>query len=203
MSKRKYLVIGIIVLIVLLGIGCVENTSPKSTPKSTIERKEMIADSADPVVTKTVEKLEKSTPIPNKILVQYNTQRVDKLTKSVSYDGQPEYQYPSTGMTYLVINLKITNKGYPLVKINKYLWILKVSTKDNPNTYTETDQIFISYGKEDGIECKGTELENGGWTICKVPFEVPENYDRYKIYGGLGLNNINIEWVLNQTQTLN
>lgn len=126
-----------------------------------------------------------STPV-NKILVEHYAKRIDKLTKYGS-----EYQYPRLGMTFLVINLKITNQGYPMVKVNQFQWSLKVSTKDNPSSYIQTDSMFSS--KDDGIECRDTELENGGWAICKIPFEVPENYDQYKIYWS-GYNNANVEW---------
>lgn len=115
----------------------------------------------------------------NNIVIEYYANSVDKLTKYISSNG-PEYEYPKRGNTFLVINLKIINNDYKSIKIDVYQWNLKVSTKDNPNAYVEVDKIF--QGKDDGIECKETVLENGGWAVCKIPFEVPINYENYKIY---------------------
>ena len=132
-----------------------------------------------------------SVPTPaNKILIEHYAKSVDKLTKYVLSNG-PEYQYPNPGMTFLVINLKVTNYGYSSVKINSYQWNLKISTKNNPNSYVEADKLY--YGEKDGIECKETILEDGGWTLCKIPFEVPKNYDEYKIFWS-DYSNKNIEW---------
>lgn len=137
-----------------------------------------------------------NTPVSksgNKILIEHYEKNVDKLTKYVLSDG-PEYQYPNPGMTFLVINLKITDQGYPSVKINSYQWNLKISTKDNPNSYTEANKVY--YGEKDGIECKETILENGGWALCKIPFEVPKNYGEYKVFWN-DYSNKNIEWKYN------
>lgn len=183
-NNKIYLAIGLIVII--FSSGCVENTSPKTSTDVKIEKS--VAPAMPPLV-------EKTGPIPiptstNKVVIEHYSTQVDKLTKYVLSTG-PEYQYPSPGMTYMIINLKITNQGYPMIKVNQFGWNLKVSTKDNPNTYTAVSSVF--YGKEDGIECKDTELENGGWTVCKIPFEVPTNHDQYKLTWN-AFNNANIEW---------
>lgn len=188
MKNRKYLVIGLVILIVF-SAGCVENTSPKSKVD---EKKEMIAEEPIETTAQDIEKTE-STPIPtptNKVLVEHYEKSVDKLTEYILSDG-PKYQYPSPSMTFLVINLKITNKGYSMININKFQWNLKVSTKDNPNAYVEAEKMFS--GEADGIVCKDTQLENGGWASCKIPFEAPKNYDQYKLFWN-DFNNVNIEW---------
>jgi hypothetical protein len=184
MNNRIYLTIGLIVLVFIA--GCVENTSPKSSTDVKIETTAI--QTQNPVVARATH-----TPVPtsaNKVVIEHYPTQMDKLTKYVLSNG-PEYQYPSPGMTYMVVNLKITNQGYPMIKVNQFQWSLKVSTKDNPNAYTAASSVF--YGKEDGIECKDTELENGGWTTCKIPFEVPTNHDQYKLYWN-GFNDANIEW---------
>lgn len=184
MNNRIYLVIGLMVLVFIA--GCVEDTSPKSSADVKIET--TAVQTQNPVVAR-----DTPTPMPtsvNKVVIEHYPTQMDKLTKYILSNG-PEYQYPSPGMTYMIINLKISNQGYQLIKINQFQWNLKVSTKDNPNTYTAVSSIFS--GKDDGIECKETDLENGGWTICKIPFEVPTNHDKYKLTWN-GFNNVNIEW---------
>ena len=197
MTDRKYLVIGLVVIITL-GLGCVDNTSPKSSTDQ--EKSSAIAVQITDIPVQTTEipvqtttRIIENTPLPtpeNKVLIEHYEKSVDKLTEYILSDG-PEYKYPNPGMTFLIINLKITNQGYPSIKINKYSWYLKVSTKGNPGAYTETDKIFS--GEKDGIECKETELENGGWMLCKIAFEVPKDYDKYKITWS-GSNNKHIDW---------
>lgn len=114
----------------------------------------------------------------NTLIVQHNTEIKEKLTKYILSTG-PEFEYPKSGMKFLIVNLKITNKGYALININEFQWDLKVSTKDNPNSFISVDKVF--QGEPDGIICKDAALYNNGWTTCKLAFEVPTNYDRYQI----------------------
>lgn len=182
MKDRKYIVIGVIIVIIL-GMGCIENVSPTTKVENPQEKQVILS-------TPTLTPTPAHTPA-SKVIIEHSMTSVSKLTTFISSEG-PVYEYSSPGMTFLVIHLKILNQGYQMIPVNQYIWSLKVSTKDNPNAYTEAKKMF--YGEADGIVCKNTELENGGWTTCKIPFEAPINYDRYKIYYIAG-NNANIEWV--------
>lgn len=167
---------------VVLSAGCVESSTKTGTP---------VAEVKAPIIPPVQTPAPTPTAPQAKIIIESSETTTNKLTKYILSDG-PEYQYPSPGMTYLIINLKITNQGYQMITINKFLWDLKVSTTDNPNAYIEAKREF--QGEPDGIVCPDTVLENGGWVNCKIVYEVPSNSAGMKLSIRDG-SNANVEWV--------
>lgn len=136
-----------------------------------------------------------STPTEN-LLIEYNIQTVDKFV----YIGN-DYTYPKSGNTFVVVTVKVTNNGQKAIKTNWLDWDMSVSTTDNPNAYIKVGIVISAISSQDsGIIYPDAELETGGYIIGQVPFEVPANFDGYKITYNRN-RDINIEWKKDPTLT--
>ena len=116
------------------------------------------------------------TPTPTSFVgsidIEYSTQKLDKIPSLDSYI------YPPANMEFLVFDLKVTNKGNKMITVNQFSWSLKANTNDNPNAFLTMDQNFYPI---DSIPCVSAELNKDGFTSCKVKYEVPINYNQFKI----------------------
>lgn len=176
MNNRKYLVIGLLIILVF-SIGCVsENTSPKS---GTPVKSPITTTTINPVKTTIVPT---QTPEPTEYVnIKYNAQTVDKFREKWS-TTEEKYQYPKTGNVFLVITVNVSNIGYPLIKTSWLDWGISISTKDNPNTYVTIEKSISNLGNVDIKYPEEAMLENGGYIKGQIPFEVPANWDNYKIF---------------------
>lgn len=181
MRYRRYLVIGLIILIIL-SIGCVENTSPKSgTEKEKIPV-------TNPVTTTTINPV-KTVVVPTQtsepteyLVIKYNVQTVDKFREKWS-TTEEKYAYPKKpGNVFLVITVNVSNNGYQLITTSWLDWGLSISTKDNPNTYVTVEKATDHLSNVDIKYPEEAMLENGGYVKGQIPFEVPENWDKYKVF---------------------
>ncbi len=195
MKNREYIVIGL-VIILTLSMGCVENTTQSKPIKESVP-KEPINDRA-PVYT--IAPTVTSAPVKN-TLVQYNVETADRFVYiDYGHDEKIDYTYPKEGNKFVVVTLKITNNGSKTIKTTWTDWDMSVSTTDNPNTYIKVDKVTAAINnKHAGIMYPEAELDTGGFVIGQVPFEVPKNFNDYKIkYTGYN-KDVNIEWQKDST----
>lgn len=192
MNNRKYLVIGLLIILVF-SIGCVgENTSPKSgiNEEKTPVKSPITTTTINPVKTTIVPT---QTPEPTEYLVvRYSAQTVEKFRDKI-WTTEERYIYPKQGNVFLVLTVNITNIGYPSIKTDWTDWQLSVSTQDNPNTYVDTDLSINALHNVD-IDYKGASIENGGYYKAQVPYEAPKNWANYKLKYGPSYKGYNIKW---------
>lgn len=194
--KEKYLAIGLIMILVL-SLGCVGNTDQTTSIKKSGSKEPI----NNPVPTYT--SIPTSTPIPTaNLLVEYNVQTVNRFIYiDYGHDDKIDYTYPNTGNTLVVLTLKVTNNGSKVIKTNWLDWDMSISTADNPNAYIKVDIVTSAINsRHSGIIYPDAELETGGYIIGQIPFEVPANFNDYKIFYTRD-SGVHIEWQRDSTLT--
>jgi hypothetical protein len=156
MNNKKYLMIGLVILI-MLGLGCVENkpsTSEKTPISNNIEQT---------VSTPT----QTTTPIPTEdqknIVIKYSAKKTDSIT---------EYSKPKSGNVYLVVTMTIENHGYNEISTNpNYLSVISNNIK-----YDYSSDTFSLSDKLDTAN-----VLDGGSIKGSIAFEVPSNIGDFKL----------------------
>lgn len=190
MKNRKYIVI-VLVIVMALSLGCVENTTQSKPIKESVPKEPI----NNPAPIYTIAPTMTSAPVKN-TLVQYNVETVNRFVYiDYGHDNKIDYTYPKAGNKFVVVTLKITNNGTKTIKTNWLDWDMSVSTEDNPNTFIKVDTVIGAVNSQhSGINYPDAELETGGFIIGQIPFEVPANFNDYKIkYKGHN-KDVNIEW---------
>lgn len=201
--RRIYKTITSIFLILILMLaltGCIDTQETKKIGSDISDIPKKQIDNPAPIYIAT----STATPVTVKnVLVQYNVDTVDRFVYiDYGHDEKIEYTYPKAGNKFVVITLKITNNGSKTIKTTWTDWDMSVSTTDNPNTYIKVDKVIAAINnKHAGIMYPEAELDTGGFIIGQVPFEVPANFNDYKIkYTGYN-KDVNIEWQKDPTLT--
>jgi Domain of unknown function (DUF4352) len=160
----------VITVLALLFSGCVSETSPKS---------EIESENVQPLKT-TFAPVSTITPEPeNWMLVKYSATVADKVVNKY-FTTETKWEYPEEGNVFLIISLDISNHGYSEIKVDWVDWKLSYSTKDNPNTFISAD-IAISALNHVDHEFKSAVIENNGYYTAQIPYEVPANWNQYRL----------------------
>lgn len=110
---------------------------------------------------------EEPVDVEKKIVIEFSSSKTNKL------EGDNEYlvDEAESEMTYLILDLTVSNQGYEEFNTNPFYWGVIV---DN----VKYDVAFV-YNLEN--EMKSRDVMDGGEVSGNIAFEVPENVEDFEV----------------------
>lgn len=171
MKDRKYLAIGLI-MILMLSLGCVDQQDQPNEQKAKTSS------------------IKETAPAPIDTPVQIPRVTDDRLiiikhsSKTTSNIGQ--YSEASPGKIFLIVTMTIENKGYQSLNTNpNYFSVIIDNIK-----YSYVSETYSLSDKLDTID-----ILDGGTITGSIAFLIPADANKYKLVYDQSFRNYNIEYI--------
>jgi hypothetical protein len=190
--SRKAIVIGIVVVLLLLTLGCVAilstpSSSPTATPtvKATVAATATVKATATPAATATAT----ATATPTQAsqtpsATGFVTLTVNSMTTSSQLGSYPLQSTPSAGKTYLVFDVTLTNKNKNSLYMGNPLYF-KLTTSDG-TVYQYSSSSFWLDNHLTGV----FNTNPGDKVTGQIAFEIPQSAKATKLSYGDLLNGV-------------